>query len=81
LSRRKLCISRLQRDLSDSTVLRNIGSAFAYSLIALTSFSKGLSKIVLNEKAVFEELNTHWEILAEPVQIILRRSVIFFLFL
>ncbi|XP_053990335.1 adenylosuccinate lyase-like isoform X2 [Hylaeus volcanicus] len=69
---RKLCISRFQRDLSDSTVIRNIGSAFAYSFIALKSFEKGLSKIILNEKVVNEELNTHYEILAEPVQILLR---------
>lgn len=69
----KLPVSRLQRDLSDSTVIRNFGTAFALTLIALKSFTKGLGKIYLNETQVKNTLEEHWEVVAEAVQIILRR--------
>lgn len=70
----KLPISRLQRDLTDSTVLRNVGVPFAHSVIALKSISKGLGKLVLNGKALENELNVHWEVVAEGMQTILRRE-------
>lgn len=69
---RKLPISRLQRDLSDSTTLRNIGSAFAYSLIAYKSCMKGLSKIEINETAIATALDQHPEVIAEAIQTIMR---------
>src|SRR3989338_2860959 len=71
---RKLPISRLQRDLSDSTVERNFGTAFSHSLIAYEYLLKGLSKIKVNEKKVLEVLNSHFEIIAEAIQTILRRE-------
>ena len=67
-------ISRLQRDLSDSTVLRNIGSAFGYSLIGYSSLTKGFSKIAPDENKIKEELNNHPEIISEGIQTILRRE-------
>ncbi len=70
---KKLPISRLQRDLSDSTVLRNQGVAIGYALLAVKSTLKGLAKLEINKKYCSEELDGHWEILAEPVQIILRK--------
>lgn len=70
----KLPISRLQRDLSDSTVLRNIGLAFAYSLIAYKSTIKGLAKISVNEVAIKAALDEHPELIAEALQTILRRE-------
>ncbi len=69
----KLPISRLQRDLSDSTVLRNIGVAFGYSLLALKNIQQGLSRISVNETALKQDLNAHWEVLAEAIQTVLRR--------
>jgi adenylosuccinate lyase len=69
----KLPISRFQRDLTDSTVLRNIGVAFGYALVAYESISKGLSKLELNEMRLAEDLNNAWEVLAEPVQTVMRR--------
>jgi len=69
----KLPISRLQRDLSDSTVLRNIGGAFAYSLLAYTSILKGIEKLEVNKKPIQEDLNNHWEVLAEAIQTLMRR--------
>jgi adenylosuccinate lyase len=69
----KLPVSRLQRDLSDSTVLRAIGSAFAHSLIAYESTRKGLERVTVCESRLAEDLNAHWEVLAEPVQTVLRR--------
>jgi adenylosuccinate lyase len=69
----KLTQSRMQRDLSDSTVLRNIGTAFAYSLIAYLSISKGNDKLQLNQKALEDDLQANWEILAEAIQTIMRR--------
>ncbi len=71
---RKLPISRLQRDLSDSTVQRNFGTAFAHSLIAYEYLLKGLSRISVNEQKVKEVLNNHIEVIAEAVQTILRRE-------
>lgn len=70
----KLPLSRLQRDLSDSTVLRNMGLAFGYSLVAYSSLGKGLSKIAFDKQAAQEELQAHPEILAEAIQTILRAN-------
>ena len=70
----KLPLSRLQRDLSDSTVLRNMGLAFGYSLVAYTSLEKGLTKIAFDKTAACEELAQHPEVLAEAVQTILRAN-------
>lgn len=69
----KLVISRLQRDLSDSTVLRTIGVAFSHFLIALDSLEKGLSKVDVNLDLCEAELNANWSILAEPVQTVMRK--------
>jgi len=71
---KKLQISRLQRDLSNSTVLRNQGVALAHSLIALKNMLKGLNRLSVNKPAVLKELNDHWEILAEPIQTVLRKN-------
>jgi len=71
---RKLPISRLQRDLSDSTVARNFGAAFAYSLIAYEYLLKGLNRIKVNEEKVKTVLNNHPEVIAEAIQTILRRE-------
>jgi adenylosuccinate lyase len=68
----KLPVSRFQRDLSDSTVLRNIGSAVGYSVLAYNSLEKGLSKLEVNREVIAEELDNHWELLAEPLQTIMR---------
>ncbi len=70
---RTLPISRWQRDLRDSTLLRNLGTAFAYNLIAYKSLYSGLEKISIDERKLLEDLNQHWEILAEAIQTILRR--------
>jgi adenylosuccinate lyase len=69
----KLPISRWQRDLTDSTVLRNLGSGFAYSLIALDSLQRGISKLEVNHAAISEDLSQNWEVLAEPIQTVMRR--------
>lgn len=69
----KLPISRYQRDLSDSTVLRNIGLALGYSMLANSSLRKGLSRIEANTTHMANELDHHWELLAEPIQMLLRR--------
>jgi adenylosuccinate lyase len=71
---RKLPISRLQRDLSDSTVERNFGSALAYCLVAYEYLLKGLSRISIDKKRVKQELNNHPEVIAEAIQTILRRE-------
>jgi adenylosuccinate lyase len=68
----KLPISRLQRDLSDSTVLRNLGVIFGHSLLAFKSLQKGLGKLAINATAINDELEQRWEVLAEPIQTILR---------
>ena len=69
----KLTQSRMQRDLSDSTVLRNLGVAFSYSLIAYQSIAKGNNKLQINNKALKEDLEANWEVLAEAVQTVMRR--------
>jgi adenylosuccinate lyase len=69
----KLPISRWQRDLTDSTVLRNIGVAFGYTVLAWRSLSVGLGKLELNQEALDEDLNAAWEVLAEPIQTVMRR--------
>jgi adenylosuccinate lyase len=70
----KLPISRLQRDLTDSTVLRNVGVPFAHTLIALQSIGKGLEKLVLNKQAIDKDLEKAWAVVAEGIQTILRRE-------
>jgi adenylosuccinate lyase len=70
----KLPISRLQRDLTDSTVLRNIGVPLGHSLIALQSTLKGLRKLILNEEAIRRDLDNTWAVVAEAIQTILRRE-------
>jgi adenylosuccinate lyase len=70
----KLPISRLQRDLTDSTVLRNIGVPFAHTVIALQSILKGLNKLLLNESKLYEDLESNWAVVAEAIQSILRRE-------
>ncbi len=69
----KLPISRWQRDLTDSTVLRNMGVGFGYSLIAFASTLKGLSKLEINRARLAEDLDQSWEVLAEPIQTVMRR--------
>ena len=70
----KLPISRLQRDLTDSTVLRNVGVPFSHLMIALVSIKKGLGKIKLNAQAIMDDLDRHPEVIAEAIQTILRRE-------
>jgi len=70
----KLPVSRLQRDLTDSTVIRNLGVPLAHMLIALKSLSKGLGKLILNEEAVRDDLEANWAVVAEAIQTILRRE-------
>ena len=70
----KLPISRLQRDLTDSTVLRNVGVPFAHTIIATQSILKGLSKLLLNETAIYKDLDNSWAVVAEGIQTILRRE-------
>lgn len=69
----KLTQSRLQRDLSDSTVLRNLGVAFAYALIAYQSMVKGNEKLQINQQALQHDLDANWEVLAEAIQTVMRR--------
>ncbi len=69
----KLPVSRWQRDLSDSTVLRNLGVGFAYSMIAYRAALRGLSKIEANTPRLAADLDRHWELLAEPIQTVMRR--------
>jgi len=70
----KLPVSRLQRDLTDSTVLRNIGVPIAHSLIAMKSIRKGLKKLLVNEEAIRADLDNNWAVVAEAIQTILRRE-------
>jgi adenylosuccinate lyase len=70
----KLPISRLQRDLTDSTVLRNIGVPFAHTILALKSIEKGLDKLVLNKEKLAEDLENNWAVVAEAIQTVLRRE-------
>jgi len=69
----KLPVSRWQRDLTDSTVLRNMGVGFAYSLIALNSLLRGIGKLEANADRMLEDLDANWEVLAEPIQTVMRR--------
>jgi len=69
----KLPISRWQRDLTDSTVLRNVGVAFGYAVLAYASLATGLGKLELNEQALAADLDASWEVLAEPIQTVMRR--------
>ncbi|NOY13174.1 MAG: adenylosuccinate lyase, partial [Deltaproteobacteria bacterium] len=70
----KLPISRLQRDLTDSTVLRNMGVGFGYSMIAYKSTLKGLSKLKLNKQKLAADLDNAWEVMAEPIQTVMRKA-------
>ena len=70
----KLPVSRLQRDLTDSTVLRNIGVPFSHTIISINSINKGLGKLVLNEDAIKADLDKNWAVVAEAIQTILRRE-------
>ena len=70
----KLPVSRLQRDLTDSTVLRNLGVPFAHTILAFRSIEKGLDKLILNQPAIDEDLENNWAIVAEAIQTILRKE-------
>jgi adenylosuccinate lyase len=70
----KLPVSRLQRDLTDSTVLRNVGVPMGHALIAIQSTLKGLRKLILNEQKLEEDLENTWAVVAEAIQTILRRE-------
>ena len=70
----KLPVSRLQRDLTDSTVLRNLGVPVAHTIIAIKSLEKGLSKLLLNEAKIKDDLDNNWAVVAEAIQTILRRE-------
>jgi adenylosuccinate lyase len=69
----KLPVSRWQRDLTDSTVLRVIGTAYGHSLVAMASLLKGLSKLEVNADRLSADLDNSWEVLAEPIQTVMRR--------
>lgn len=68
----KLPISRLQRDLTDSTVLRNIGVPLAHTIIAVKSTLKGLNKLIINKEAIEKDLEKNWAVVAEAIQTVLR---------
>jgi len=70
----KLPVSRLQRDLTDSTVLRNVGVPFGHTILALKSVSKGMDKLILNEAKLHEDLENNWAVVAEAIQTVLRRE-------
>ncbi|MGZ3910634.1 MAG: adenylosuccinate lyase, partial [Flavisolibacter sp.] len=70
----KLPLSRLQRDLTDSTVLRNIGVPFAHIVIGFKSIEKGLGKLVLNDEKIYQDLDNNWAVVAEAIQTVLRRE-------
>jgi adenylosuccinate lyase len=70
----KLPVSRLQRDLTDSTVLRNIGTPVAHTILSIKAIEKGLGKLVLNENKLKDDLNNNWAVVAEAIQTILRRE-------
>ncbi|MBC7956196.1 MAG: adenylosuccinate lyase, partial [Cytophagales bacterium] len=69
----KLPVSRWQRDLTDSTVLRNMGVALGYALLGYDSLLRGLSKLEVNREALAADLDNAWEVLAEPIQTVMRR--------
>ena len=70
----KLPVSRMQRDLTDSTVLRNVGVPVAHTLLAVASLMKGLGKVILNEEALRRDLDDNWAVVAEGIQTVLRRA-------
>src|SRR5689334_5358533 len=70
----KLPVSRLQRDLTDSTALRNIGVPFAHTIVALRSIGKGLEKLVVNTAKITEDLENNWAVVSEAIQTVLRRE-------
>ncbi|HEV3225177.1 MAG TPA: adenylosuccinate lyase, partial [Puia sp.] len=70
----KLPVSRLQRDLTDSTTLRNIGVPFSHTILALKSIERGISKLVLNTDKLVQDLDNNWTVVAEAIQTILRRE-------
>ncbi|HTE08056.1 MAG TPA: adenylosuccinate lyase [Flavitalea sp.] len=70
----KLPVSRMQRDLTDSTVLRNMGLPVAHTMLAVKSLEKGISKLVLNEQAIYEDLDNNWAVVTEAIQTILRKE-------
>ena len=70
----KLPVSRLQRDLTDSTVLRNVGVPFSHTIIAIKSIEKGLSKLIINDSKIHEDLENNWAVVSEAIQTILRRE-------
>ena len=70
----KLPISRLQRDLTDSTVMRNVGMPIAHTLLAIKSMQKGMSKLLINEDKIKSDLDNNWAVVAEAIQTILRRE-------
>ena len=70
----KLPVSRLQRDLTDSTVLRNMGAPFAHTMIAFRSIEKGLGKLIINDAKIHEDLENNWAVVAEAIQTVLRRE-------
>jgi len=70
----KLAVSRLQRDLSDSSALRNLGVGVGHSLLALVALERGLGKLTLNEPALASDLDNAWEVLAEPIQTVMRKA-------
>jgi adenylosuccinate lyase len=70
----KLPVSRLQRDLTDSTVIRNIGLPLAHTLISLNSLQKGIGKLIINNDAIYQDLESNWAVVAEALQTILRRE-------
>jgi adenylosuccinate lyase len=71
-----LVTSRLQRDLTDSTTQRNIGVAIGHSLLALSNIQKGLEEIDLNTEVIAADLATHWEVLAEAIQMVIRAEIV-----
>ena len=70
----KLPVSRLQRDLTDSTVLRNVGTPIAHTIISFNSIEKGLGKLIIDKEAIREDLEANWAVVAEGIQTILRRE-------
>ena len=70
----KLPVSRLQRDLTDSTVLRNVGTPIAHTIISFNSIEKGLGKLIIDKEAIREDLEANWAVVAEGIQTILRRD-------
>jgi adenylosuccinate lyase len=70
----KLPVSRLQRDLTDSTVLRNIGVPFAHTLVAFKSIDKGLESLIVNDSKIYADLENNWAVVSEAIQTILRRE-------